>query len=56
MKKIVSIAKQFVVKHGGIIASCAFAFVVFTSNSSSMVLFYEPNEPDGIEKFKKFNA
>lgn len=55
MKKSLNALKNFVIKHGSIIACCAFAFVTFTSNSSSMVLFHEPKEPNGIEEFKKFN-
>lgn len=55
MKKITKILKNFVLKHGDVIACCAFAFVAFTSNSSSMVLYYEPDEPSGVEEFKKYN-
>jgi cyclic lactone autoinducer peptide len=55
MKKIAKSLKKFVIKHGNAIACCAFAFVAFTSNSSSMVLFHEPEEPAGLDKFKKFN-
>lgn len=55
MKKVVNIMKNFVVKHGNAIACCAFAFVALTSNSSSMILFHEPKEPEGMECFKKFS-
>lgn len=53
MKKLLKYLNEIVKKHGNVIAGCAFAFVAFTSNSASMVLFHEPKEPDGVEKFKK---
>ena len=55
MRKITKVLKKFVINHGDVIACCAFAFVAFTSNSSSMVLYYEPEEPSGIDDFKKYN-
>ena len=55
MKKFKEMAKSFVVKHGAAIASCAMAFVVIASNTSCAFPFYEPEEPAGLEKFKKFN-
>ena len=48
-------AKNFITKHGGIIASCAFAFVAISANSSCCLPFYEPEEPKGLDRFKKFN-
>lgn len=55
MKKVREIAKTIITKYGGAIASCAFAFVVIAANSSCCVPFYEPEEPTGLEQFKKFN-
>lgn len=55
MKKFKETAKKFVVKYGATIASCAFAFVVISANSSCLFPYYEPEEPAGLDKFKKFN-
>lgn len=54
MKKFKEFAKKAVMKYGHVIAACAFAFVAMTSNSSSIFAFYEPEAPEGVEKFKKF--
>ena len=45
--------KKFVVKYGNVIACCAFAFIAIASNSSCAAPFYEPEEPEGLEQFKK---
>lgn len=55
MKKIKKLFKNTIIKYGHIIAGCAFAFITVTSNSSSILIFFEPTEPEGLEKFKKFN-
>lgn len=55
MKKMKELAKKFVMNYGGVIACCAFAFVAFAANSSCAVPFYEPEEPEGLAQFKKFN-
>ena len=55
MKNIKEMLKTAIVKHGHIIASCAFAFVTLTSNSSSIFAFYEGDEPSEIQKYKKLN-
>lgn len=55
MKNFKEAAKKFIVKHGAAIASCAMAFVVIASNTSCAFPYYEPEEPAGLEKFKKFN-
>ena len=47
--------KKFIMKYGHIIACCAFAFVTFVTNSNCTIPFYEPEEPAGLDKFKKFN-
>ncbi len=54
MNKCINALKKFVAKYGATIACCAFAVVTFTSNSSSMIIYYEPKEPKGIEQFKKY--
>ncbi len=45
MKKFSETAKRVVIKYGHIISAVAFAFVAITSNSSSMLVYYEPEEP-----------
>lgn len=56
MNKIREIAKKFVVKYGVAIASCAFTFVAISANTSCALPFYEPEEPKGLQNFKKFNS
>ena len=53
MKKVKSAANSLIVKYGAIIASCAFAFVTISANSACVFPYYEPEEPTGLEKFKK---
>lgn len=48
-------AKGFITKYGAIVASCAFAFVAFSANTSCALPFYEPEEPKSLDSFKKFN-
>lgn len=48
-------AKNFITKYGAAIASCAFAFVAISANSSYCLPYYEPEEPKGLDGFKKFN-
>lgn len=48
-------AKNFITKYGAAIASCAFAFVAISANSSCCLPYYEPEEPKGLDSFKKFN-
>lgn len=55
MRKFKETAKKFVVKYGAVIASCAFAFVAISSNTSCGLPYYEPEEPNGLDRFKKFN-
>ena len=54
MKRIYKMAKKILLRHGTLIASCAFAFVLITANSSCMMPFYEIEEPEGLDAFKKF--
>ncbi len=55
MKKFRETVKKFVVKYGTTIASFAFAFVAISANTSCAMPFYEPEEPKGLGRFKKFN-
>lgn len=55
MKKVLNETKKFIVKHGAALAACAFAFVTIAANSPCFFPYYEPEEPDGIENYKKFN-
>ena len=54
MKNVKMLIKKLIVKHGVLIASCAFAFVAIAANSACVFPYYEPEEPKGLEKFKKF--
>jgi len=55
MRRFKEIAKKFVIKYGAAIATCAFAFVTISANTSCWMPFYEPEEPKGLQNFKKFN-
>lgn len=55
MKKAKEWLNGFICKHGTTIACCAAAFVVLAANSACGGPFYEPEEPNDLEKFKKFN-
>lgn len=53
MKKFKELAKKIVIKYGNIITTCAFAFAILTTNSSSVFVFFEPEEPNEIKSLKK---
>lgn len=55
MKNIKEKAKSFIVKHGAMITSFAFAFVVIAANSSCCFPYFEPEEPKGLDNFKMFS-
>lgn len=55
MKKVKGIVKGVFAKYGAVIASCAFAFVVIAANTTCAFPYYEPEEPTGLERFKKFD-
>lgn len=55
MNKIQEMAKKLITKYGAVIASCAFAFVSISANTSCCFPYYEPEEPEGLDSFKKFN-
>jgi len=55
LRKFRETAKKFVAKYGAAIASCAFAFVAISANTSCAMPFYEPEEPQNLASFKKFN-
>lgn len=44
----------FIKKYGAIVTACAFAFVAFGANIPCGWPYYEPEEPQGLEKFKRF--
>lgn len=47
--------KNAIVKYGTAIAACAFAVVTAAANSSCYLPYYEPEEPAGLDRFKKFS-
>ena len=55
MKKAKAFFKKIITEHGTAIAGFAFAFVYIAANSSCFVPYYEPEEPKGLDSFKKFN-
>lgn len=55
MNKVKETIKKIVVKYGTAIASFAFAFVAISANTSCCFPYYEPEEPNGLERFKKFD-
>ena len=55
LKKFKETVKSLIVKHGGAIATCAFAFVAIAANTSCGLPYYEAEEPQGLDSFKKFN-
>ena len=54
MRKIKNAVKKGIVKYGHIFAAIAFVFVTISANSSCVCPFYEPEQPKGLEAFKKF--
>ncbi len=56
MEKLKKLLTTGICKHGTIIASLAFIVTMITANSQCTIPFYEPEEPIGLSKFKKFNA
>lgn len=55
MKGLKKILTSVISKYGNIIASCAFMAVIVAANSSCSLPYYEPEEPEGLAKFKKYN-
>lgn len=55
MKKLKNIIRNFGLKYGSVLASCAFAFVVLSANSACSLWYYEPKVPVSLEKLKKFS-
>ncbi len=47
------ISRFVLAKGGSALATCAFVFAAISANSSCVYPFYEPQEPAGLEKFKK---
>ena len=55
MKRIKSFLRNTIIKHGAVIAAFAFICVSAAANSACLAPYYEPEEPAGLGKFKKFN-
>ena len=55
MKGFKKVANKLFKKHGGLIASVAFVFVTIAANSPCCIPYYEPEEPEGLAQFKKYN-
>ncbi len=47
--------KSAVLKYGTAIATCAFAVVTVAANTPCWGIYYEPQEPAGLDRFKKFS-
>ena len=54
MKKIGAFFKNSLVKYGHVIVGCAMAFVAFAANTHCMIPYYDPEEPENLDKFKMF--
>ena len=55
MDTIKKFLNNIIVRGGTIIAACAVVFVSLAANSACGMPFYEPEEPEGLAKFKKYN-
>lgn len=55
MKKMKKMVKGVIIKYGAVIATFAFAFAVLSANTGCVYPYYEPEEPVGLDKYKKFN-
>ena len=55
MKNLKKVANKLFQKHGWLIASFAFVFVTIAANSTCSIPYYEPEEPEDLAQFKKFN-
>lgn len=55
MRKVKEFIKNSIIKYGAVIATCAFAFVTISANTSCGLPYYEPEEPEGLDRFKKFS-
>lgn len=56
MKRLKSVAKRFITKHGNALIAAAFVFVTISANSPCTCPFYEPDEPVGLSAYKKTNG
>lgn len=54
MGRFKKILNSVVVKYGAAIASVAFMAVIVSANSPCCLPYYEPEEPTGLKRFKKF--
>ena len=55
MKKFATTARKLITRYGTTIAAFAFAYLTVSANTSCWMPFYEPEEPQGLDGFKKFN-
>lgn len=55
MKRIKTFFKSVIIKHGAFIATFAFICVSIAANTPCIAPYYEPEEPMGLENFKKYN-
>lgn len=55
MNRVKSKVKSLLGKYGAAVAACAFAFVFVSANSPCAGPFYEPEEPEGLNRFKKMD-
>lgn len=47
------IINKIILSMGSAIACCAMMFTVISCNSACALPFYEPEQPEGLEKFNK---
>lgn len=45
--------KSFLCKHGTMVAALALMLATVTANSTCYFLSYQPDEPKGLDKFRK---
>ena len=55
MNMLNGIVKRLIMRYGVTIVSCAYVFVSFAANTACSFPFYEPKEPQGMERFCKIS-
>lgn len=53
MVKIKSVSNELFMKGGALLATVAMVAATFAANSACFFPFYEPEQPEGLEKLKK---
>lgn len=53
MVKITSLVNELLMKGGAFLAALALMTANFAANSTCMFPYYEPEQPEGLEKLKK---